>query len=63
MYCAKAGLVDEIVHFEKLRDYMVAFANSVYQNPRSICPRHHMMLPRLIQSQIVTGLERPKKEG
>jgi glutaconyl-CoA decarboxylase len=63
MYCAKAGLVDEIVHFEKLRDYMVAFANSVYQNPRSICPRHHMMLPRLIQSQVVTGLERPKKEG
>jgi len=55
--------VDEIVHFEKLRDYMVAFANSVYQNPRSICPRHHMMLPRLIQSQVVTGLERPKKEG
>jgi len=62
MYCAKAGLMDEVVHFEKLRDYMVAFTNSVYQNPKSICPRHHMMLPRLIQSQIVTGLDRPKKE-
>ncbi|MCD6487374.1 MAG: glutaconyl-CoA decarboxylase subunit alpha [Syntrophobacterales bacterium] len=61
-YCAKAGLVDEIVRFEDIRRYMVAFAGSVYQNPRSICPRHHMMLPRLIKSQIVKGLDRPKKE-
>ena len=35
------------------------FANGVYQNPRSICPQHHLMLPRLIRSQVVTGLRRP----
>ena len=60
-YCAKTGMVDEVVRFEKLRDYMVAFTNSAYQNPRSICPRHHLMLPRLIKSQVVKGLERPAK--
>ena len=43
--------------------YLVAFTNCVYQNPKSICPQHHLMLPRLIRSQIVKGLERPKKEG
>ncbi len=59
-YCAKTGFVDEVVRFEEMRRYMVAFANGAYQNPRSICPRHHMMLPRLIRSQIVTGLPRPK---
>ncbi|MCK7509885.1 MAG: hypothetical protein MZV70_41560 [Desulfobacterales bacterium] len=32
------------------------------QNPTSICPQHHMMLPRMIQSQVVTGLERPPVE-
>jgi len=32
-----------------------AFANCVWQNPTSICPQHHMMLPRIIQSQIVTA--------
>jgi glutaconyl-CoA decarboxylase len=47
------------VRFEDIRKYMVAFAGSVYQNPRSICPQHHMMLPRLIKSQIVKGLDRP----
>jgi len=61
-YCAKMGFVDEVVRFEDIRKYMVAFANGVYQNPRSICPHHHMMLPRLIRSQIVKGLERPPKE-
>jgi glutaconyl-CoA decarboxylase len=40
---------------------MVAFAGAAYQNPTSICPQHHMLLPRLIRSQIVKGLERPKK--
>jgi len=50
------------VRFEDMRRYMVAFTNGVYQNPRSICPRHHMMLPRLIQSQVVKGLDRPGKE-
>jgi len=51
--------VDEVVRFEAIRGYMVAFANGVYQNPRSICPHHHLMLPRLIRSQIVKGLKRP----
>jgi glutaconyl-CoA decarboxylase len=59
LYCAKTGFVDEVVRFEEIRRYMVAFSNGAYQNPRSICPRHHMMLPRLIRSQIVTGLPRP----
>ncbi len=59
VYCAKEGFVDEVVRFEDIRRYMVAFANAVYQNPRSICPHHHMMLPRLIRSQIVKGLDRP----
>ncbi|MBN1828954.1 MAG: glutaconyl-CoA decarboxylase subunit alpha, partial [Deltaproteobacteria bacterium] len=58
-YCAKKGLVDEIVRFEDLRKYMTAFANAVYQNPASICPQHHMILPRLIRSQVVRGLDRP----
>lgn len=59
VYCAKMGFVDEVVRFEDIRKYMVAFSNAVYQNPRSICPQHHMMLPRLIRAQIVKGLERP----
>jgi glutaconyl-CoA decarboxylase len=48
-YCAKKGLVDEIVSFADMRKYMVAFADSAYQNPISLCPHHHMMLPRLIK--------------
>ncbi len=62
MYCAKAGFVDEVVRFEEIRKYMIAFANGVYQNPKSICPQHHMILPRIIRSQIVKGLERPSAE-
>ncbi|OPY13308.1 MAG: Glutaconyl-CoA decarboxylase subunit alpha [Syntrophus sp. PtaB.Bin138] len=58
--CAVTGMVDEIVRYEDLRNYMVAFANAVYQNPKSICPQHHMILPRMIRSQIVKGLDRPK---
>jgi len=61
-YCAKKGFVDEVVRFERIRNYLVAFANAVYQNPRSICPQHHMMLPRLIRAEVVKGLERPPKE-
>jgi glutaconyl-CoA decarboxylase len=49
VYCAKMGLVDEIVFLPDLRKYMVAFAGAAYQNPRSICPHHHLMLPRLIK--------------
>lgn len=62
IYCAKEGMVDEIVRFEDIRRYLVAFTNGVYQNPRSICPRHHLMLPRLIRFQVVKGLDRPGKE-
>ena len=54
-YCAKVGFVDEVVRLEDIRKYMVAFANSVFQNPKSICPQHHMILPRMIRSEIVTG--------
>jgi glutaconyl-CoA decarboxylase subunit alpha len=62
-YCAKKGFVDEVVPYEDIRKYMVAFANAAYQNPKSICPQHHMLLPRIIRSQIVKGLERPPKEN
>jgi glutaconyl-CoA decarboxylase len=61
IYCAKRGFVDEVVRYDAIRPYMVAFAGAVYQNPTSICPQHQMLLPRLIRSQIVTGLPRPKK--
>ncbi len=49
VYCAKRGFVDEVIPFNELRKYMVAFTGSVYQNPISFCPLHHMMLPRLIR--------------
>lgn len=48
-YCAKTGMVDEIVNLSDLRGYMLAFANSVYQNPKSICAFHQMLLPRVIR--------------
>ena len=48
-YCAKAGFVDEIIPMNMMRKYLVAFAGSVYQNPKSICPHHQMMLPRIIK--------------
>ncbi len=48
-YCAKMGFVDEIVSFGAIRGYLVAFAGSVYQNPKSICPQHQMILPRIIK--------------
>lgn len=49
MYCAVHGLVDEIVNMNMLRHYIVAFADSAYQNPKSICPVHQMLLPRCIR--------------
>ena len=58
VYCAKKGFVDEIVRFHELRNYLIGFANCCYQNPRSICPQHQMILPRIIRSQIVRGLHR-----
>lgn len=49
IYCARRGFVDEVVSFAEMRSYMKAFAGCVYQNPNSICPQHHMMLPRIIK--------------
>jgi glutaconyl-CoA decarboxylase subunit alpha len=48
-YCAKYGLVDEVVPMKAMRNYLVAFAGSIYQNPKSICPLHQMILPRIIR--------------
>jgi glutaconyl-CoA decarboxylase len=33
----------------EIRSYLAAFAGAAYQNPRSICPQHQMMLPRIIK--------------
>lgn len=49
LYCAQAGYVDEIVDMPMMRNYIVAFADSVYQNPEGICPFHQMLLPRTIR--------------
>lgn len=48
-FCAKKGMVDEIVPLEDLRGYIGAFVNAVYQNPKSICAFHQMILPRAIR--------------
>ncbi|VEN73352.1 Glutaconyl-CoA decarboxylase subunit alpha [Candidatus Desulfarcum epimagneticum] len=48
-YCAKMGFVDEIAKMTDVRKYMASFAGAAYQNPQSICPQHHMMLPRIIR--------------
>ena len=49
IYCANRGYIDEIISFADIRKYIVAFAGCAYQNPLSICPHHHMMIPRLIK--------------
>jgi len=49
IYCAQHGFVDEVVPFRSLRKYMAAFAGAAYQNPKSICPQHQMLLPRIIK--------------
>jgi glutaconyl-CoA decarboxylase len=49
LYCAQTGFVDEVSAMTDIRKYMAAFAGAAYQNPRSICPQHQMMLPRLIK--------------
>ncbi len=49
IFCAKTGMVDELVHLKDLRKYLVAFAGGAYQNPKSICPQHQMILPRIIK--------------
>ena len=48
-YCAKAGLVDEVVKLSDIRTYLVGFANCCYQNPESITPQHQMILCRIIK--------------
>jgi len=49
IYCAQQGLVDEVAKITEIRRYMLAFAGAAYQNPKSICPQHQMMLPRIIK--------------
>lgn len=49
IYCAKKGFVDEVVDFVALRKYLKAFAGVSYQHPKSICPHHQMLLPRVIK--------------
>jgi len=49
IYCAQHGFVDEVTRMSGLRRYLTAFAGAAYQNPRSICPHHQMMLPRIIK--------------
>ena len=41
--------MDEVVDMPMLRNYIVAFAEAVYQNPESICPFHQMLIPRMIR--------------
>jgi glutaconyl-CoA decarboxylase len=48
-YCGKLGLVDEVVQMNMMRNYIIAFTESCYQNPKSICPVHQMLLPRVIR--------------
>jgi glutaconyl-CoA decarboxylase len=49
IYCAKTGMVEEIVPMASVRDYFIGFVRSAYQNPNSICPHHQMLLPRSIR--------------
>ena len=49
LFCAKTGMVDEIVAIKDLRRYLKAFTGAAYQNPKSICPQHQMILPRSIK--------------
>ena len=63
-YCAKAGLVDEIVDMPMMRNYIVAFTDSCYQNPESICPFHQMLLPRTIRDfETFKKYDRPTVTG
>ena len=49
IYCAQKGFVDEIAGMTDIRKYMKAFVGATYQNPKSICPHHQMLLPRSIR--------------
>lgn len=48
-YCAENGFVDEVVELTKLREYIRAFTGAAWQNPKSFCAVHHMLLPRAIR--------------
>ena len=48
-YCAEHGFVDEIVNLPSLRAYIRAFAGAAYQNPKSVCALHQMLLPRSLR--------------
>ena len=49
LYCAQHGFVDEVIRMSEIRRYLCAFAGSAYQNPKSICPHHQMLTPRVIK--------------
>ncbi|MEJ2040599.1 MAG: carboxyl transferase domain-containing protein, partial [Desulfosarcinaceae bacterium] len=49
VYCARKGFVDEVANYSDLRKYLKAFAGASYQNPKSICAHHQMLLPRIIK--------------
>jgi glutaconyl-CoA decarboxylase len=49
IFCARKGFVDEIISLREMRKYISAFAGCAYQNPSSICPHNHMMIPRIIK--------------
>ena len=49
VYCARTGLIDEVISIGNIRKYLTAFAGAAYQNPLSICPQHQMLLPRIIK--------------
>ncbi len=48
-FCARTGLVDEIVKMDDLRKYVCAFVGASYQNPAGICAFHQMLTPRVIR--------------
>jgi len=54
-FCAKMGLVDEIVPLPELRRYICAFVGAAYQNPRAICAFHQMISPRVIRDWDALG--------
>ncbi len=49
LFCTQKGMVDEIARLGAIRNYLTAFAGAAYQNPKSICPQHQMILPRVIK--------------
>ncbi len=46
---------DDVLDMPRQRDYIVAFADAAYQNPKSICPFHQMLLPRIIRDYNALG--------